>query len=141
MATNQIRIKDFDEITTHTSDHSMTASASGRAEKRLVAAPRGCALAVLRVHNADGSALGADQTTKAVDFSTGNVRHTQGIKASPCYNFRRTTNEQMMNGKRPKAVFVVPSWNERPALQNAARIYLSSGPCRPLLKPILNTYC
>ena len=74
MATNQIRIKDFDEITTHTSDHSMTASASGRAEKRLVAAPRGCALAVLRVHNADGSALGADQTTKAIDFSTGDVR-------------------------------------------------------------------
>jgi hypothetical protein len=58
--TCQIKIKDFDEITTHTSEQLETTSASGSAEKRLVAAPGGCALAVLRVHNADGSALGAD---------------------------------------------------------------------------------
>jgi hypothetical protein len=39
METNQIKIKDFDEIMTHTSEQSKTASASGSAEKRLVAAP------------------------------------------------------------------------------------------------------
>ena len=38
METNQI--KDFDEIMTHTSEQSKTASASGSAEKRLVAAPK-----------------------------------------------------------------------------------------------------
>ena len=49
METNQIKIEDFDEIMTHTSEQSKTASASGSAEKRLVAAPRECTLAVLRV--------------------------------------------------------------------------------------------
>jgi len=57
-------------------------------EKRLVAAPKVCALAVPRVYKADESALGADQTTfKAIDFVLRNRRSAaytgdQGIRGS-----------------------------------------------------------